>query len=74
MTGDEQFDGNIKAIAGFTVGIIVCAFAFELVGRGPAVIPSYTARVDYWSAMSSNGRDHCPGPLPKGVAFTNVTK
>jgi hypothetical protein len=69
---DLQFRTNVTAILSFTVGVLICAFTFELVGRGPAEIPSYTARVDYWGAMVSNGADKCPGPLPKGVGFVDV--
>jgi hypothetical protein len=72
MSGDPQFARNLTAILAFTVGVIVCAFAFELVGHGPAEIPAYTARVDYYGAMVSNGADKCPGPLPKGAAFVDV--
>lgn len=69
---DPQFGRNVTAILAFSIGVIVGVFCFELVGRGPAAIPAYTARVDYWSAMTSNGSDHCPGPLPKGAAFVDV--
>jgi hypothetical protein len=72
MREDKQFAGNIKAIAAFTVGVIVCAFCFELVGHGPAEIPTYTARLDYWNGMTSNGTDRCPGEAPKGVQVVDV--
>jgi len=72
MTEDPQFARNLTAILSFTVGVIVCAFAFELVGHGPTEIPTYAARADYYNGMVSNGRDRCPGPLPKGVEVVDV--
>ena len=69
---DKQFAGNLLAIGAFTVGVLVAAFALELVGRGPAEIPTYAARADYYNGMTSNGRDRCPGPLPKGVQIVDV--
>ena len=69
---DRQFASNVTAILAFTVGALVASFAFELVGHGPAEIPAYAARADYWSSMTSNGTDRCPGPLPKGVGFVDV--
>lgn len=69
---DPQFGRNVTAILAFSIGVIVGVFMMDLVGRGPAEIPAYTARVDYWGAMSTNGTDKCPGPLPKGAAFVDV--
>ena len=69
---DPQFGRNIVAILSMTVGVIVTAFAFELVGHGPAEIPVYAARADYYSGMTSNGRDKCPGALPRGAALVDI--
>lgn len=69
---DPQFGCNVTAILAFSVGVIIGVFMMDLVGRGPAEIPAYTARVDYWGAMSTNGTDHPPAQLPKGAAFVDV--
>jgi hypothetical protein len=69
---DPQFRQHIALIVVFTLGVAIGGFCFELVGHGPAEIPTYTARLDYYSGMVSNGKDRCPGEAPKGVQVVDI--
>lgn len=73
MSDDPQFARNLTAILAFTVGVIIGGFCADIVLNPQSEqTAAYTARVDYWSAMDSNGKDRCPGPLPKGVEVVDV--
>lgn len=67
----NQHRDNRMAVYAFSVGVIIGGICFWVVGKGPAEIPTYTARADYYNGMVSNGRDHCPVP-PKGVTLVDI--
>lgn len=73
MTGDAQFRQHIALIITFTLGVAIGGFCADIVLNPQSeATAAYTARVDYWSAMDSNGRDRCPGKLPAGTALLDV--
>ena len=73
MSEDPQFARNITAILAFALGVGIGGFCADIVLNPQSEqTAAYTARVDYYGAMVSNGADKCPGPLPKGAAFVDV--
>lgn len=70
---DPQFGRNVTAILAFSVGVAIGGFCADIVLNPQSeTTAAYTARVDYYGAMTSNGSDHCPGPLPKGATLVDV--